>query len=107
MERTHIDEHEGRVLVIAGRAQSNLRAERPKAARSVRHVRSVTIRRGVPEDHLVEEVVDEVHLRCCIPFGSVHGAVKQVGVDDVEGRFPNVRELCPVATSAILDETLE
>ena len=47
----------------------------------------------LPEDDLVEKVIDEVHLLGWIAPRSINRTVK-IGVCDTESGFPNVGELC-------------
>lgn len=66
--------------------------ETANATSSVSEIRLVHIRRRLSKDELVEEVVDEEHLRRRVALGAVDVAVER-GVGDVEGGLPDVGEL--------------
>lgn len=103
--KTYVKEQKVRIPAVLLYAGRDLVTKRADASGRVRLTRMLRVRHGNAEYGLVEEVVDEEHLRRRVASRAVHVAVER-RVRDVEGRLPHVREFwrrCDQADSAMGD----
>ena len=92
-KRSYVNEHEVGVPAMLSRARLHLLSQRTDSTRAVRRISVVRVRCGEASNDLVQEVVDEVHLRGRVPLCAVHIAVER-RVRHVKRRLPDVGEFC-------------
>ena len=88
---THINKHEVGIPSIGSNTSRNLLAKGADSTYRIGGICTTRIRCWNTKDDLIQEMVDQIHLSCGVPAGSVDIAVKG-SVRNIEGGLPDVRE---------------